>query len=161
MIVSNTSPLMNLAIIGQLNLLRKIFPRVVVPEEVQRELTIDGRGKPGADEIMRADWIETRSVRNTPLLRSLSKDLDIGESAAIALAVETKAKMILLDETDARNIAEIYNLRKTGVIGILMRAKNRHLIKEVRPFLDTLRTEANFWISQTFYDSVLLKMGEL
>jgi len=91
MIVSNTSPLMNLAIIGQLNLLRKIFPRVFVPEEVQTELTIDGRGKPGADEIMGADWIETLSVRNTELVRSLNKDLDIGESAAIALAVERNA----------------------------------------------------------------------
>ncbi len=60
----------------------------------------------------------------------LKKDLDIGESAAIALAVERKAKMILLDENDARNIAEIYNLHKIGVIGILMRAKNRDLIKE-------------------------------
>ena len=44
--------------------------------------------------------------------------------------VERKAKMILLDENDARNIAEIYNLHKIGVIGILMRAKNRDLIKE-------------------------------
>lgn len=161
MIVSNTSPLMNLAIIGQLKLLRKIFPRIAVPEEVWKELTIDGRGKPGADEIMTADWIEILSVRNTELVTYLCKDLDIGESAAIALAVERKAKMILLDETDGRNIAEYYNLPKTGLIGILIRAKKRHLITEIRPFLDDLRTQANFWISQRLYERILSETNEL
>ena len=68
--------------------------------------------------------------------------MDVGESAAIALAIERKANLLLLDETDARNLAEFYNLAKTGVLGILMRAKKRSLIKP------------------DLYDAILSEMGE-
>jgi len=65
-----------------------------------------------------------------------------------------------LDETDARNLAEFYNLTKTGVIGILMKAKKRSLIKEIKPMLEKLRTHAHFWIKPDLYDAILSKMGE-
>ncbi|MEA1947618.1 MAG: hypothetical protein U9N83_10010 [Thermodesulfobacteriota bacterium] len=61
--------------------------------------------------------------------------MDLGESAAIALAIERKANLLLLDETDARNIAEFYGLPKTGVIGLLMKAKKKNLVKEIKPIL--------------------------
>jgi len=86
--------------------------------------------------------------------------LDVGESAAIALAIEKKANLLLLDETDARNIAEFYNLTKTGVIGILMRAKKKNLIKEIRPMLEKLKIQAHFWIKPDLYESILSVMGE-
>jgi uncharacterized protein len=161
LIVSNSSPLMNLAIIGQLSLLHDLFGRITIPNEVWQELVIDGEGKPGTDEIIKAtSWIEISAVDNIALFRLLKKDLDTGEAAAISLAIEKNADLILLDEMDARSVAEIYNLPKAGVLGVLMRAKKQGLIKEIKPFLNSLKNEANFWIKQQLYDRILIEMGE-
>ncbi|MEZ4524943.1 MAG: hypothetical protein R2941_03375 [Desulfobacterales bacterium] len=67
LLISNSSPLMklvNLEVAGQLNLLQKLFAGITVPEEVWQELTVDGKGKAGADEIMQAGWIEIVSLKN-------------------------------------------------------------------------------------------------
>jgi hypothetical protein len=105
-------------------------------------------------------WIKIVKVKNDSLVKTLTKDLDVGESAAIALAIERKANLLLLDETDARNLAEFYNLAKTGVLGILMRAKKRSLIKQIKPMLEKLRIQAHFWIKPDLYDAILSEMGE-
>jgi len=159
-VISNSSPLMNLAIIGQLDLVKTLFGRVLVPQEVWHELTVAGKGKPGSTLIRQAEWIERVELEHHTLYPLLRKDLDDGEAAAIALAVEKQADLILLDETDARNVAELYRIPKTGVIGILTRAKQHHLIQEVKPLVDALKTQANFWIQPRLYDAILKKEGE-
>jgi len=160
LVVSNSSPIMNLAIIGQLHLIQKLFGEIIIPKEVWAELIIEGKGKPGTNEIEKAKWIKIVKVKNDSLVKTLTKDLDVGESAAIALAIERKANLLLLDETDARNLAEFYNLTKTGVLGILMRAKKRSLIKQIKPMLEKLRIQAHFWIKPDLYDAILSEMGE-
>ena len=159
-VVSNSSPLMNLAIIGHLNLLQELFVHITVPQEVFRELTVEGAGKPGADLVTHAKWIHVASVSNRELCHALNRELDLGESAAIALALEQGADLVLLDETDARNVAEFHGLRKTGVLGILMRAKSRQLISEIRPLMERLRDEAHFWIKPALYDRILAEANE-
>lgn len=160
LVISNSSPIMNLAIIGRLHLIQELFGEIIIPKEVWAELIVEGKGKPGTNEIKKAKWIKVAKVKNNSLVKTLTKDLDIGESAAIALAIERKANLLLLDETDARNLAEFYNLTKTGVIGILMRAKKRNLIKEIKPMLEKLRTKAHFWIKPDLYEDILSEMGE-
>ncbi len=83
LIISNSSPLMNLAIIGHLDLLQKIFGKITIPDEVWKELVIDGEGKSGTKAIIEAPWIEKKYIENLSLLQLLKKDLDIGEAAAI------------------------------------------------------------------------------
>lgn len=161
LVISNSSPIMNLAIIGQLHLVQELFGEIIIPKEVWSELIIEGKGKPGTNEIEKAKWIKVEEVQNNSLVKILSKDLDVGESAAIALAIEKKADLLLLDETDARNLAELYNLTKTGIIGILMKAKKRNLIKEIKPMLNKLRIHAHFWIKPDLYDAILSEMGEM
>lgn len=85
----------------------------------------------------------------------LRRDLDIGESETLALALEMPADWVLLDERDARNVASIYGLKTTGVIGILLRAKNEKLIDSVREYLDQLKKDARFWLDEAFYQKIL------
>lgn len=160
-VVSNSSPLMNLAIIGQLDLIKALFGRVFVPQEVWHELTVAGKGKPGSEVIRQAEWIERKELRDNTLYPLLRKDLDDGEAAAIALAVEQRADLILLDETDARNVADLYSIPKTGVIGIVTRAKKHHLIQETKPLFEALKIQANFWIQPQLYETIMQEMGEL
>lgn len=94
-VVSDASPLVNLARIGQLALLPQLFGRVLIPDAVWQEVVEDGRGQPGADEIRIATWIERMTVSNRQLVHSLRQDLDAGEAEAIALAVEVDADWLL------------------------------------------------------------------
>jgi uncharacterized protein len=87
-IVSDTSPINNLAAINQLHLLHQLYGTVLIPEAVFRELTDPSFPVAGAIEVQTFDWIQTRTVRDRTLVEALSNELDIGEAEAIALAVE-------------------------------------------------------------------------
>lgn len=122
-VVSNASPLINLARIGQLALLPRLFGRLLLPQAVWQEVVEDGRGQPGAEEIRRANWIERATVSNQPLVHSLRQDLDAGEAEAIALAAEIQADWLLMDERLGRETARHFGLRYVALVGILSAAK--------------------------------------
>jgi uncharacterized protein len=105
-------------------------------------------------------WIVMMPPTNEPLLRLLKRDLDEGESEAIALAIERQADLILLDETDARQVAKRYSLPKTGVIGVLIRAKREGKIASLQAELDKLRSQGGFWIAEKLYQQALRAVGE-
>ncbi|WP_243146643.1 hypothetical protein [Scytonema sp. UIC 10036] len=78
-VVSDTSPISNLAAIGQLELLQQLYSTVIIPTAVYRELLNSGETDPAVLAIQSVNWIETRSVANITLLQTLQKNLDIGE----------------------------------------------------------------------------------
>jgi len=160
-VVSNASPLVNLARIGQLIVLPQLFGHVLLPDAVWQEVVEDGRGQPGADEIRRASWVERVAVSNQLLVHSLRLDLDPGEAEAIALAVEITADWLLMDERLGRETAGYFGLRYVGLVGILGAAKRRGILKELRPLLNQLRDVAGFRMSRALYTQVLHDAGEL
>ena len=83
-IVSDTSPINNLAAINYLHLLH-LYGTVLIPEAVYRELTDPNFPVAGASEVQTFDWIQTRTVNDRTLVEALSNELDIGEAEAIAL----------------------------------------------------------------------------
>jgi uncharacterized protein len=83
-----------------------------------------------------------------------------GESEAIALALELNPEVIFLDESEARRIAGIYGLKRTGVIGILIRARMEGKVSSLREELDRLREDAGFWIGDELYMRALQQVGE-
>ncbi len=85
-VISDTGPLIYLASTGHLSLLKERFGHILVPEEVYREICVQGKGKPGAEKIEKTDWIERREIEDNFLLDVLRLELDKGESEVIALA---------------------------------------------------------------------------
>jgi len=160
MVVSNTSPLMNLAIIGRLELLRDSSGMIHVPIAVWSELVIQGKDKPGSEDIANAAWIQTHVVQNQHLVKTLQEHLDQGESEAIVLALELPATLILLDEFEGRRIAEQYGLTKTGILGVLLNAKKQGVIPSLKVEMDKLRRDAHFWIAEPLYEKLLRAAGE-
>jgi predicted nucleic acid-binding protein len=77
-IVSNASPLINLARIGQLDLLQRLYGELTVPEAVWREVVLEGAGQPGAKEVETASWIRVQPAANRDLVRALRQELDAG-----------------------------------------------------------------------------------
>ena len=159
-IVSNSSPLMALSVIGKLNLLQHKFGEILIPEAVWQETVIDGKYKKGTDDIQRADWIYVVPIQNEPLAKALQKDVDYGESEAIVLAIECEADLLLVDDKFARALAVNLGLEIMGTVGILIWAKQEGLISEVQTELEKLIKQANFRISQTIKDRALHEAGE-
>jgi predicted nucleic acid-binding protein len=160
-IVSDTSAINNLAAIHYLYLLHQLYGTVLIPEAVYRELTDQNFPVAGATEVQTFDWIQTRAVTDYTLVEALSNELDIGEAEAIALAVEIQSDQVLIDERRGRLVASRLNLRYTGILGVLVEAKSKGLIAEVKPLLDALISEAGFWITEPLYNSVLQLVNEI
>jgi hypothetical protein len=160
-IVSNASPLINLAWIGQLDLINRLYGQVIIPEAVWNEIVIQGKDQPGSGEVKKAEWIQVQRVEDQELVKSFRRDLDAGEAEAIALALKTEAELLLMDERYGREIAALFNIRVTGVIGILVEAKHKGLIREVKLNLDRLRMVASFYLNPALYERILREEGEI
>jgi predicted nucleic acid-binding protein len=160
-IVSNTSPLTNLATIGEFELLKLLFDEIHIPEAVWDELHAGGRDWPGRLEVASADWIHRHIITNRLSASALQRDIDQGEAEAIVLATEIHADMILLDEKQGRHAAVRWGLKPLGVIGIILEAKKRGLLEKVRPRMDLLRENAGFWIHEGLFQYALNLAGEL
>ncbi len=161
--VSNSSPLIHLAAIDRLSLLQDSFDEVIIPHAVWREVVEEGRGRPGASEVCEAvtlGWMKIVTPTDDALVRLLRRDLDDGEAEAIALAVEQAPVVILLDESEARIAASTFSLRKTGTVGLLIRAKHAGRIVALKPELDRLRDKAGFWIHDELYRRALVSVNE-
>ncbi|MBN3960968.1 DUF3368 domain-containing protein [Nostoc sp. NMS8] len=159
-VVSDTSPINNLAAINHLHLLQQLYGTVLIPEAVYQELTDPNFPVAGATEVQTFTWIQTYPVQDRTLVEALSNELDIGEAEAIALALETKADQVLVDERRGRMVAARLNLGYTGILGILVEAKSQRLISAVKPLLDALINQAGFWVAEPLYKRVLQLVDE-
>jgi predicted nucleic acid-binding protein len=132
--VTNTSPLIALCAIGRLALLDELFDEVLVPLEVWGELS-DKADAPEPDILAR---LRCTSFRPSPAPPPETSRLHAGERAAIALAAVTPGCVVLLDERAARRVALARKLEVRGSLAILIEAKRRGLVAELRPLLDAL-----------------------
>ncbi len=157
-IVPDSSPLIGLARIGQLDILPQLSSRVLVPQFVWEEVTIRGSGAPGSVEVKQATWIEVQVV-DPMLVEPFTILVDRGESEAIALARTIPNSLLLLDDSRAWWIAERLGIRRTGTGGLLRRAKEAGLIDRLRPQLEALQANG-IWIRRELIDAVLREAGE-
>ena len=156
-VVSNSSPLIHLAKIKKLDLLKEIFGKIFIPKAVYDECVVESFKE--ANEIKKSEWIIVKKIKNEDLKKALSIYLDDGEAEAITLAIEEKADLILLDDYDAREVARKYGLNITVVIGILLKAKYMKKIRRVKPYLENLR-ETGFWMNDDLFLKILKELKE-
>jgi len=159
-IVSDTSCIINLISIQQIHLLENLFGKVIIPHAVYEEIVIEGAGKQGAEQLETYSWIEVRKCNNENLLNRISKSLDDGESEAIVLAIELKADLLLIDEAKGRTIARENGIPIIGLLGVLVRAKQKGHISNVKSLMDELISHAQFRIADELYFEVLKISGE-
>jgi predicted nucleic acid-binding protein len=143
-VVTNSGPLIALSSVGQLDVLLHLYTEVLVPEAVWREVTTAGEGRPGSRELTESSWI-TRVSLAPPPDRLLTEELGMGEAEAIALTIQRNGRLLLIDDRRARRVAELaYGLRVKGVAGILVAAKQKGFITEVRPLLELMRVRGYY-----------------
>lgn len=159
-VVSDTSPIINLAAIGRLDILATLYGQILIPDAVYMEIVLAGAGLPGADDVRAASWIETRSIADLTLASGLQLELDRGEAEAISLAVDTHADLLLMDERRGRKAAARIGVPVLGLLGVVVHAKRLGLLPAVRPILDALVSQAGFYIGDDLYRHVLTASGE-
>jgi len=159
-VVSDTSPIINLAAVGEMGLFQRLYGTIVIPQAVYDEVVIAGHGQPGATEVATSAWIETRAVADASAVSRLRGSLDVGEADAIALAAELAAGLLLMDERKGRAAAAALEIPAIGLLGVLVAAKRAGQLPTVRPVLDALRTTAGFWVSDALRARVLAAVGE-
>jgi predicted nucleic acid-binding protein len=145
-IISDASCLIGLSNIGKLDILSKLYSKVIIPPAVEREY---GNHVPFTEVIRPSD---------NDLVRSLGLFLGAGESEAIALALEWSAA-IILDDKKARSVAEGMGLRPVGTVGILLLAKRERLIQSLTQTIDELEKNG-FYVSASVKQQAIKLAGE-
>jgi predicted nucleic acid-binding protein len=161
-VVSNTSPLSALAIIGRLGLLRAQFGTIRIPKAVWTELSRleHESGKQALEQAQAEGWIQVHETANRPMVGILSTTLDAGESEAIAMALEWPADLLLMDESSGRAMSRNLNIRITGTLGVLLKAKRDGEIPSLKSEMDRLVQDAGFFVSDRVRNTFLAEAGE-
>lgn len=157
--VCNTSPLILLAKIHRLDTLARLYGELMIPKAVADEIG----AKPGKEndqvQVLIKKGTLHLSQASEKILAELPIDLGRGEREAIALAIDSGADLVILDDQQGRLVSRDKGLSVTGTVGVLIEAKERGFIASLRPEIDRL-IEAGMWINEVFYHRILKEYGE-
>lgn len=156
-VVSDASPLVALSRVSRLEVLAQLFGRVLVPDEVHAELLA---GSEDGEPFASLGWLERRAASNRQVVSDLAARLDLGEAEAIALAIELKADLVLIDERRGRAEAQRRGLRVVGLLGALVTAKQHGYIASVDALLSELVDNAGFRVGDDVRRRALEAAGE-
>ena len=157
-IVSNTTPIISLLKLNRLDLLQKLYSQIYIPTAVYKEIEA-GKTKGYYKDLFKIDWINIYKIQDEQAVKYFL-DLDAGEAEAIVLDTEMNADLIILDEKIGRFHAKHADLKVTGTLGILIKAKTAGFIKELQPLLNEL-TDKEVWISEKLKREILQTVGEI
>jgi len=161
MIISNSSPLIYLAKLRKLTLLKILFKEIIVPSEVYEEVVTLGKAGSfsdafGVEQAKNEGWLVVENISLKKEIEAMAAEIDFGEAAVIALAKKRVAKLLLIDDASARTIAESFGFKVKGTLFVLLRAYKKKIIvkEEVKRLVGQLIREG-FRISQELYVQVL------
>ena len=155
-VIVNSTPVIGLANIGKLDVLRQMYGAITIPQAVFDEIK-----SPSVQRQVNAnrDWIRVEQINDASQKQMYRAKLHAGEVEVMILAQEKKADLVILDDNAAKKTAKFLGLRVIGTLGILVLAKKRGYIKEVSPVLDALKRDG-FFVSNDLCDLVLRQADE-
>ena len=147
-IISDTSCLILLDKIGELELLNKLFGIIITTSEVANEF---GQPLPS--------WVEIRQPSDKNYQSIIEATVDKGEASAIALAIEMDDCLLIIDDLKGRKFANKIGLTIIGTIGVIVDAKLTGIISSVKPVLAKIKM-TNFRITKELEAMILKRSGE-
>ncbi len=145
--------------INLLNLLQVIYGEIIIPVAVNEEILQLENKVHSLSEYKNANWIKIYPANNLINVREYKRILDKGELEAISIAIELKADLLIIDEKLGRIVASAIGFDITGLVGILITAKNKNLIPSVKITLDKVML-LGCRISQKLYNTALKSCNE-
>lgn len=148
-VISDTSTLILFHRINEFELLQKVYNNLITTPEIAKEF----------NEKL-PDWIQIQAVADKKYQEFLETQVDLGEASAIALAKEMDDVLLLLDDLKARKLASKLNLKFTGTLGVINKAKQLGIIDKIKPLIDRL-LETDFRISEKIINEILRINNEI
>ncbi len=158
-VIVDTSPIFYLHRLNCLDILRKLYDRIIVPQAVADELEAGKMAGEDVPEIGEYGWITVKDVC-IPAFINIIPDLGQGEAEVLALACEEKEALVILDDSLARRIADLQEFKLTGTAGILIKAKTKKHITEVKPLLNKLK-DSGFYLTDNLMSDILKIADEI
>ena len=147
-IISDTSCLILLFKIDELDLLKKLSDKVFITKTIKQEF---GKSLP--------DWIEIKSPSDDHYQQILEMELDAGEASAIALSLETDNSILIIDDLKGRKVAERLKLKYSGTFGLILKAKQEGILTNISPIINKI-IQTNFRFSENLLETILREAGE-
>jgi predicted nucleic acid-binding protein len=159
-VVTDTSAILNLSLLGLQDLLPTLFGETHAPRAVLDEFLRLSLIDPRFAGLTFPAFIDIHHVSRIPPSLDTPR-LDRGECEALSLALEIGADAVLMDERAGRAAAARHGINCLGLLGILIEAKRRNLIPLLAPYLERLQTQARFWFTPALRIQVLRLAGEI
>ena len=154
-VIANTTPLIALANIDQLELLHELYGTITVPQAVIDEIICE----PAKHRVRSAAWIKVEAIRDSSQKELFRARLHAGEVEVMILAKEQNADLVIMDDNAAKKTAKFLGLNVTGTLGILLKAKKEGYLEKVEPIMNELILDGLF-ISDTVKRYVIKEAGE-
>ena len=158
-VIVNTTPIIVLAEIGKLELLKELYGEITIPTAVYNEV-LEKKDAASLQLEKASGWIHVEIINSPESYAMYKAKLHAGEVEVMILAQQDpKADLLIIDDNAAKKTAKFLGLTVTGTMGVLLRAKREGLIDKVAPLLDKIR-ENGFYLSEKVVDMVLTQAGE-
>ena len=158
LVIVNISPLLYLYQVNCLELLQQLYSTITVPPAVLQELETGKLQGVDVPEVNSIEWIQIRSVVSAAIIPAVI-DLGQGEAEVLALGLENLDSLLIFDDSLARRIADLYGLKYTGTLGVLVKAKQSGYLSAVAPVINMLRSKG-MWLTDKIINDVLRLSGE-
>lgn len=158
-VIVNSTPLIVLCNIGELDILRSMYGEITIPKAVYDEVTVK---EDLACSILKDshDWIHIEELPDKSKKRMYKARLHEGEVEVMILAQECDDDaLVIIDDDAAKKTARFLDITAIGTLGVLIKAKQRGIISEIKPVLDRLQKKG-FYISEKLYKDILFIAGE-
>lgn len=158
-VVVNTTPLIALCHVGQLDVLKKMYGEILIPHAVYRELSEKEESicKKQVDNSL--DWIHVEKIENDMAKSMFKTQLHDGEVEVMILAKEKNADTVIIDDANAKKHAKYLKLPVVGTLGVLIKAKRKGYISELKPLIQGM-IDKNIYISENLMKFCLEQVNE-
>ena len=158
-VIVNSTPMIALSKIGRLNILKKLYSEVTIPQAVFDEVTAK-EDSPCRQIKDNSEWIKVIPVGESSDDRMYKSRLHAGEVEVMKLARQNPvADLVIIDDNEAKKTAKFLGLNVTGTIVVLIKAKKEGAIATVMPEIDKL-AECGFYIDERLKEYIRNSCGE-
>jgi hypothetical protein len=160
-VVSDNSPISALLAIDKIEILPTLFGEVIIPQAVMSEISLLVEKGYDLTSLVNVAWLKIENPKEDNILRASVAKLDKGEAQAIILAKQKNADILLIDERKGRQVADKLSITTTGLLGILVRAKQQSLINSLKTVIEEAQQKSNFRITDKIIQIALKMAGEI
>jgi len=157
-VIVNSTPVIALASIDKLHLLKEIYKTVYIPKAVKDEVFAKQGSKAQIELAKAGEWIQVRQIQNSESKKFFRVQLHDGEVEVMILGKELGADLLIIDDYVAKEYAKYLDFKVTGTLGVILRAKESRLVDKVKPHMDAL-IQNGIYIGSKVYEEVL-KLAE-